>query len=346
MRGNPRRATWRYDPALYAPPRYRRACSYDAFVPDPVADMSVSLPGELAAVVSDAEAAIARLNSGAGAALAPLARLLLRTESIASSKIEGMQVDVRTLARAEVASETGRSIGAEATEIIANIDAMQFAVEDAAARKISEKELLAIHRVLMARTERAEHAGKLRDVQNWIGGNNYNPCGADFVPPPPDEVRRLVHDLTSFSECDDLPPFARSKRRYIDGLELFRADDVAGWLEVFATAAVRAAKLALRYVDAVTTLQEEWRVRLMDHSAPRSDSAAWSVIDVLPAHPVVTVAVATAATGRTKAAVNNAVAELADAGVLTPLSDSKRNRAWEAVGLLDLIVSVETGKHI
>ena len=84
----------------------------------------------------------------------------------------------------------------------------------------------------------------------------------------------------------------------------------------------------------------------MDHSAPRSDSAAWSVIDVLPAHPVVTVAVATAATGRTKAAVNNAVAELADAGVLTPLSDSKRNRAWEAVGLLDLIVSVETGKHI
>jgi len=395
MRGNPRRATWRYDPALYAPPRYRRACSYDAFVPDPVADMSVSLPGELAAVVSDAEAAIARLNSGAGAALAPLARLLLRTESIASSKIEGMQVDVRTLARAEVASETGRSIGAEATEIIANIDAMQFAVEDAAARKISEKELLAIHRVLMARTERAEHAGKLRDVQNWIGGNNYNPCGADFVPPPPDEVRRLVHDLTSFSECDDLPPlvqagiahaqfetihpfedgngrtgraliqvilrgrrlattyvppisvvFARSKRRYIEGLELFRADDVAGWLEVFATAAVRAAKLALRYVDAVTTLQEEWRVRLMDHSAPRSDSAAWSVIDVLPAHPVVTVAVATAATGRTKAAVNNAVAELADAGVLTPLSDSKRNRAWEAVGLLDLIVSVETGKHI
>ncbi|MGZ6536389.1 MAG: Fic/DOC family N-terminal domain-containing protein, partial [Actinomycetota bacterium] len=154
--------------------------------------MSVSLPGELAAVVSDAEAAIARLNSGAGAALAPLARLLLRTESIASSKVEGMQIDARTLARAEVASETGRSIGAEAAEIIANIDAMQFAVEDAAARKISEKELLAIHRVLMARTERAEQAGKLRDVQNWIGGNNYNPCGAAFVLPPPEEVRRLV----------------------------------------------------------------------------------------------------------------------------------------------------------
>ncbi|MEX2554735.1 MAG: Fic family protein [Actinomycetota bacterium] len=395
MRGTLRRAMWRYDPALYAPPRYRRACRYDAFIPEPISELSVSLSGELAAVVSDAEAAIARLNAGAEPALAPLARLLLRTESIASSKVEGMQVDARTLARAEVAHETGRSIGADAAEIIANIDAMQFAVEDAASRLITEKEILAIHRVLTARTPRADQAGKLRRVQNWIGGNNYNPCGAGSVPPPPEEVRRLIRDLCTFSERDDLPPlvqagiahaqfetiypfedgngrtgralvqvilrgrrlatqyvppisviFARTKRHYIEGLEMFRADDVAGWLEIFATAAVRATKLAFGYTEAVTRLQQDWRERLMEHSAPRSDAAAWSIIDVLPAHPVITVAVAAAATGRTKPAVNNAVAELADAGVLRPVSNSKRNRAWEALGLLDLIVEVETGRHV
>src|SRR5258708_3143064 len=110
MRGTFQRRTWQYNPTLYAPPRYRRACAYDAFIPEPIADLSPALPGEVAAVVSDAEAAISRLNARPEPALASFSRLLLRTESIASSRIEGMQVDPRTLARAEVAQETGRRI--------------------------------------------------------------------------------------------------------------------------------------------------------------------------------------------------------------------------------------------
>src|SRR3990170_2461909 len=103
MRGRLVRAVWQHDPSLHAPPRYRRACEYDAFVPDPVAEIEVSFPGDVAAMVSEAERAIAQLNRSAGPELAPLARLLLRTESVASSKVEGMQVNARTLARAEAA---------------------------------------------------------------------------------------------------------------------------------------------------------------------------------------------------------------------------------------------------
>ena len=73
----------------------------------------------------------------------------------------------------------------------------------------------------------------------------------------------------------------------------------------------------------------------------RADAAAWSVIDALPAHPIITVPVAVALTGRTKPAVNNAMAALADAGVIAAVSESRRNRAWEARGLLDLIADVE-----
>src|SRR3712207_4064879 len=105
MRGHYVHATWRADPAVYAPPRYRRACEYDAFVPDPVAAVDVTLPGTLATAVSEAEASVARLNRRPGPELRPLARLLLRTESIASSKVEGMQVDARSLARAEANHE-------------------------------------------------------------------------------------------------------------------------------------------------------------------------------------------------------------------------------------------------
>ena len=108
MRGNLARRVWEHNPALYAPARYRRACAYEAFIPFPLSDLALQVSGEVAGVVSDAEKAIADLNRRAGPELVPLARLLLRTESVASSKVEGMQVDARTLARAEVHREAGR----------------------------------------------------------------------------------------------------------------------------------------------------------------------------------------------------------------------------------------------
>jgi Fic family protein len=55
----------------------------------------------------------------------------LRTESIASSKVEGLQVDARSLARAESRADIGGRVSATASEVLANIDAMQLAVEDA-----------------------------------------------------------------------------------------------------------------------------------------------------------------------------------------------------------------------
>jgi hypothetical protein len=34
--------------------------------------------------------------------------------------------------------------------------------------------------------------GTLRNEQNWIGGSNYNPCNAAFVPPPPEYGPGLI----------------------------------------------------------------------------------------------------------------------------------------------------------
>ncbi len=393
MRGHVLRRIWKHDPTLYAPPRHRHACEYEAFVPDPLTDLSISLPGEVATVVSEAETAIARLNDKANPALAPLARLLLRTESIASSKVEGMQVDARILARAEVAQDMGRRVGPDAADILANIDAMQSAIEQASAtREIVPEDLLVIHRRLLGQAPSRVIAGRFRDKQNWIGGNDYNPCGADFVPPPPEEVAMLMSDLCAFCNKDDLAPLAqaaiahaqfetihpfedgngrtgralvqvllrrrglapafvppisvalaRDKGRYIRGLTLFREDRIAEWLEMFGATAAQAATLAARYVDLVAELQGRWRTQLREATSPRADAAAWAIIDVLPAHPVLTVPVAVVATGRTKPAVNQAVRELAGAGILTPISESQRNRAWEAVGLLDVIARLEAG---
>jgi len=52
----------------------------------------------------------------------------------------------------------------------------------------------------------AEQAGRIRTEQNWIGGSSYNPCGAAFMPPPPDHAEGLLEDLCAFCSADDLPP--------------------------------------------------------------------------------------------------------------------------------------------
>jgi Fic family protein len=393
VRGRYIQQIWRADPTIYAPPRYRRSCEYDAFIPEPVVGVDVVLPGDVAGVVSDAEKAIADLNRAAGPELMPLARLLLRTESIASSKVEGMQLDARSLARAEANQETGRKVGSGAAEILANIDAMQLSIERAADLEgVHPADFLDIHRVLLERAPNSQVAGRFRTSQNWIGGNDYNPCGAAFVPPPPGEVERLLEDLCVFVDDVALPPLvqaaiahaqfetihpfddgngrtgralvqvvlrrrglapafvppisvvlARDKDRYLKGLTLFREDRLADWIELFAAATAEAATLAAHYAIRVGDLQDEWRERLRQHSNPRADAAAWSLITVLPAHPIVTVPVAVAAAGRTKPAVANAIEQMEAAGILTRLNESARNRAWEADGLLDLIVGLEAG---
>lgn len=394
MRGRYVAATWKYDGDAYVPPRHRRPCRYKAFIPDEVGEFNDALAAELAGVVADAEEAVRALNDRARPALKPLARLLLRTESIASSKVEGLQVGTRALARAEAAAEAGKHIGATANEVLANVDAMELAIEESSvATDLALAHIVAIQKTLMSRAPNSHIAGKLRTTQNWIGGNDYNPCGAQFVPPPPDDLDRLLADLCRLSNSTHLPPliqaavahaqfetihpfddgngrtgralihillrrrglapsyvppisvvFARARDRYIEGLERYREGDVQAWLERFATAAADSAMLAQKYLKRVNDLQERWRERLHTHVNPRADAAAWAVIDLLPGHPVITVPVAVAVSGRSKSSTTIAVDQLVDAGVLSPFSQSKRNRAYEAVGLLDLVEGLETGR--
>lgn len=387
--------SWQYDPTIHAPAAHKRACRYDAFVPDELSTLVVHLNAPLVGLVSDAEQAIVQLNDEGGAALAPLARLLLRTESIASSKVEGMQLGVRELARAEARAESGMSPGPTAIEVLANIDTMTLAVEEAAeVEEFGESEILAIHRRLLAHAPNRRIAGQFRSQQNWIGGNDYNPCGADFVPPPPEDVGRLLADLCAaindrtwsplvqaalvhaqfetIHPFDDgngragralvhvifrrrgiaprfLPPisviFAGARDRYIAGLTRFRGEEVAGWIEHFAGATVRAAHLARAYVDEVRGLQERWREQVRAAGrAPRADAVVWSLIDLLPAHPMLSAPVATALTGRAKGRVYEGIEQLVRAGVLVPLSEGRRNRYWEGAGLLDLVARLEMGE--
>ena len=194
--------------------RDRQACEYEAYVPDPLGGRRITLDGDIAADVADAEAAIARLNAGAITLVdtEALAHLLLRAESVASSKIEGLEVGPRRLIRAEVARILGDPSGdVTADEVLGNIEAMSWAVDTLARREaVTVDGLLEVHRRLLASTRLAEHAGQIRTQQNWIGGSGYNPCSAAFVPPPHEEVQALLEDLCAFCNEDSLPAVAQA----------------------------------------------------------------------------------------------------------------------------------------
>jgi Fic family protein len=396
MAGRKVTLTWQHDPRSHAPRKYRRACRYEAYIPDFLSDLALSLEAGLAGIVSEAETAVQALNASARPALAPLARLLLRTESIASSKVEGIQVGARKFARAEAKLESGGKAGTTTEEILANIDAMQLAIDEAArVARFGRPELEAIHVRLMERAINPHVAGRIREEQNWIGGNDYNPCGADFVPPPPEHVLPLLDDLFDAMDDDRLPPLvqaalvhaqfetihpfhdgngrtgralihvvlnrrgiapeyvppisvvlANNRDRYIAALTAYREDGIGQWLEHFAAATATAAYLASAYLQAVEELSEDWRraLRVLP-SPPRSDAAAWAIIDVLPAHPIITAPVAAAATGRAKPRVYQALETLEEAGVLLPLTKKRRNQSWEAKGLLELLEGLESGEY-
>jgi Fic family protein len=237
----------------------------------------------------------------------------------------------------------------------------------------------------------------MRTEQNWIGGNDYNPCGADFVPPPPESIPDLLADLCAAMNEAVLPPLlqaalihaqfetihpfadgngrtgraliqvilrrrgvapsyvppisvvlAKSRGRYIDGLTRFREEGMSGvnhWIEYFAAATASAARLAKDYLDQVRALTQLWRSKLSSSSTPpRSDATAWLIINILPAHPMITASAVATATGRSKPSIYQALTELETAGVLLPLSTSVRNQSWEAAGLFDLLSGLEAGE--
>ena len=191
-----------------------QGCDYTAYVPDPLDRRDLRLDASTAADVTDAELAIARLN-GQLRALADseaLARLLLRAEAVASSKIEGLEVGGRRLLKAQLAQELQNTRSdITAAEVLNNIEAMTWAVETLSTRaRITVEGLLEVHERLIAGTRLEDQAGKPRNVQNWIGGSDYNPCSAAFVPPPPERVWALLEDLCEFCNSDLLPAVAQA----------------------------------------------------------------------------------------------------------------------------------------
>lgn len=179
------------------PKRARLSGEYHSFLPDTLADGPLSLSPELSQRIAHAEAAVRRLDRRGAGGLASLSRFLLRSEAIASSRIEGLAPSAKNVALAELGqSEDVAGLSETAVLVANNMTAVRDATERiAAADTITVDHLVALQRSLLIDSPRLHG---LRDAQNWVGGSQHHPLDAEFVPPAPQHVPALMDDLVLY----------------------------------------------------------------------------------------------------------------------------------------------------
>jgi Fic family protein len=173
-----------------------------------IADVDIVLGSELVADLEAAMREISTLDGARGADLAALGTLLLRTESVASSKIEHVEASLDDYARALHGIRSNPS----AVSMVAATTALSTMIDSVSHKDpIELSAITSAHEALMrAEPGEAPDAGKLRTVQNWIGGSDYSPRGALYVPPPHETVQTYMDDLIVFANRRDLPALVQA----------------------------------------------------------------------------------------------------------------------------------------
>lgn len=182
--------------------RFGRSYRYQPYDTEPIADMEIDLSG--AAILAVAEAS-RLLGTVPSLPLAGVGAVLYRSESSASSIIEGVAAGPRRVLEAEVALE-GEIDDPIAIRVVQNRHGLRDAIETPAPAR--SEDYLRWHRALNTghRHMRPEQVGAYRTEQNWIGGDPTGPRNAAFVPPPPEAVPALMDDLENFAGRTDIAP--------------------------------------------------------------------------------------------------------------------------------------------
>lgn len=135
-----------------------------------------------------------------------------------------------------------------------------------------------------------------------------------------------------------MPPIsvvlAANADRYIAGLTSFRSGDLAEWCAIFSEARQVAAERAAELGISLLKLKSEWLERA---GSLRRGSSGHRLVEGLSAHPLLSVASASQFLGVSEEAARLALKQLAERGVLRQVTVSRRNRAWAADDVFDVL---------
>lgn len=171
--------------------------------PDPPLAMSPSLLRWFSAAAE----AVGRLDGITATLPNPdlFVTLYARQEAVLSCQIEGTQSTFEDVVAFEVTPRATAS--GDLQEVLNYIAAMRHGLERLSELPLCLRLIREIHERLLygVRGEKSAR-GEFRRIQNWIGSPGCTVANADFVPPPPQELPRLLDEFEGFLHDDTLPP--------------------------------------------------------------------------------------------------------------------------------------------
>lgn len=191
----------------------RQPTGYRAFIPAPLPpDPPLALHGELQSLLSQADRALGRLDGSVLTLPNPdlFVFMYVRKEAVLSSQIEGTQSSLQDLLAAE-AELFNEHMPRDVDEVVNYVRAMRLGLVRLAELPVSVRLIREIHAELMQGVRGGRLTpGELRRSQNWIGPAGCTLATASFVPPPHEEVPRILGELEKFlHQEDELPPLVK-----------------------------------------------------------------------------------------------------------------------------------------
>jgi Fic family protein len=187
----------------------RRLSEVTVALPPLIAGLTYSPEPALLRMLEAVSGGLTHLDMVHGRTLAALNGLLLRTESVDSSKIENVDASLADYGRALL----GEGASSSAVSMASATAALDRMIRDAGRlpRTVRKDAMLRAHHDLFSRVpSETVRAGHVRHRQNWVGGSDWSPRGALHVPPPPDTVDTYLDDLFAFANRDDMPALAQA----------------------------------------------------------------------------------------------------------------------------------------
>lgn len=183
---------------------------YKAFSPValPPVNPPLSKDDELTQLLAQANLAIGRLSGLSNMIPDPdlFVYLYVRKEALLSSQIEGTQCSLEDILNPDIEPVSDSS--PNGVEEVSNyVKTMNAGLKRLENLPLSTRLIKEMHAILMKGVRgSAKTPGEFRRTQNWIGRPGATLLNAEFVPPPPEDVSRLMSELEKYIHEDDRTP--------------------------------------------------------------------------------------------------------------------------------------------
>jgi len=179
---------------------------YNVFIPNPLPP-NIEFDEELVLILSRAEEKLGKLSGVCLTLPSPNLLIIpyLRKEAIMSTRIEGTRISMQEVLLSEAKEREEKT--KDAQEVVNYINTVNYALTKIEKSPINVELIKEMHKVLMEGVRGDEKApGEFREVQNWIGSELSKVSNANFVPPNPEAVPKLMEDLIEYLNTEHNVP--------------------------------------------------------------------------------------------------------------------------------------------